>query len=654
MRSGTTPRSVLLTLATLALGLPAPLHAARFSLDEPSFETQRESVETYEIEVAESDDPSSDAVPVIAVAAWQEGGSSATRPTRRAVIRLVVPDEEANTATAPASGAPASGATTETTTEKTPAAETPVAPSTVPASAPSSDSAVPQPTRAAAARSIAAESSSTRDSEATNLDIDSANALAIPATDRTTTSEAIERTDPFLLEILPITTASASAPPSFRVALTHRGEEVSGTARATLKLSTPDAIVRIRPESGWKFDRASGLWSLEVNGWEAGLGKVWTVDLREGLDRCIVEARVVSWGSGIHELAMPELPAAPESTLDPAERLADDSTTPGQLPLDNDADTDTEADTDVDAESNDLDEPRRLTEDDAPSTDEAFASESDDALEITENDDEPLAAESDVSAIDFACEGPTTTRSGTSLILRLTIRNRSSEPVSGLELATEFPQGVFLEGRRNVQLGDAIPAGKTRSIEIAVRAHDAGRHELGFVLLQGDESVARATHDLQVLDGALDVRLEGPERFPVGQDATFTVRLEHQGTEPLEDLIVTLALAEGLRVTKVEHEAGYDADSNRLAWRIVRLAPGDRLELRYMVRAERGGEVRQSVEVTGDDLATGLGAELAARVIGEDRSRIASEPRRPEAPRASRTPDRNGRVPLSDPPSMRR
>ncbi len=205
-----------------------------------------------------------------------------------------------------------------------------------------------------------------------------------------------------------------------------------------------------------------------------------------------------------------------------------------------------------------------------------------------------------------------------------------------------------------MQLGEAIPAGKTRSIEIAVRAHDAGRHELGFVLLQADETIARATHDLQVLDGALDVRLEGPERFPVGQDATFTVRLEHQGNEPLEDLIVTLALAEGLRVTKVEHEAGYDADSNRLAWRIVRLAPGDRLELRYMVRAERGGEVRQSVEVTGDDLATGVGAELAARVVGEDRSRIASEPRRPEAPRAARTPDPNGRVPLSDPPSMRR
>ncbi|MEZ6105501.1 MAG: hypothetical protein R3B96_05160 [Pirellulaceae bacterium] len=436
------------------------------------------------------------------------------------------------------------------------------------------------------------------------------------------------------------------------------------------KLGAGAEVHAIRPSTGWVLDEASGEWRLDLADWVAG--EETRLSRRaplEGLEECGVEARVI----------LNEAPLAADSSDDDDTNVTRD-------------DSAHESD-----EGDESDAPLVAAEDDSDSTIEfaplrpapaPIASAPRDRTSRS-LEDEPQVLAPRTRGVEMICDGPTTTQVGASVIYALRISNRSDLSLDQLELSADLPAGVFLEGRRRVLVGETVEPGNDVTLEVAVRAHAEGRHGLKFVLLNDGLPVATVEHELEVLDGVMQVELIGPEAMDAGTEAVFSVEVQYLGDEPIENVVVTLQLDERQRVTTLEHAAGFDPERRLLAWRIVELNPGDEVQLRYKVIGESAGPFAQAVAVSAETLEGAVERRIdgeirqpaasrgvrrsisgSARPAPEVRTpanqaarvpRTASRPvpppattQRPEAPvNPPRTPDPNGRIPLRDPPRTR-
>lgn len=585
-------------------------------------------------------------------------------PVRRAVIRLVTPE-------------PASAATP------------PVAPSSPATAAPSGPSAQPsagaildQPTSQASSPALTPASS------------DSAPRVAErePSTDSTSSVErdsdssgqaeatVAEPESEYRVEVLPIDPRLRTQTPSFRLTLQCLKLAPEQRAELVLQIEGETIVRAIKPNDGWTKRSRANEWVWSLNSITVGDELDWIVELPAGVEECSVEARV--------DLIDDE--SSSESASDSI--ATEEDATP--LPTDDSSETTVESNDEVVAEDTPATESVADAADAAPLRPAPSPISRSSQRNERSISDEPQVLAPRTRGVELKCEGPTTTLLGASVIYELQVSNRSSETLSDLELTTDLPEGIFLEGRRRVLLSEELAPGQDATIEVALRAHAPGTHQLKFVLVNDGLTVASVQHELEVLERSMQVELLGPESFEAGNEATFSVEIAYHGEEPVSDVVITLQLDASLRVTTLEHAAGFDAERQLLAWRIVELKPGDEVQLRYKVVSDRAGPVEQQVGVSAPALSEPIHRELAGTVVarasspsreqelrgarrslsappvptpGRTRSmtgpassptgpppvpRTASNPQSSAAP--ARQPDPNGRVPLRDPPRVPR
>ena len=210
--------------------------------------------------------------------------------------------------------------------------------------------------------------------------------------------------------------------------------------------------------------------------------------------------------------------------------------------------------------------------------------------------------------------GPTRAKKGSTLLYSVSLENLSEYDLGDIEIRAIVPNGVFLEGRPELELTDRLPSGQQRSMDIAIRTQRSGEFQLQFEAWHEGTRLAKKTHDVSVVASDLRVGMGGPQSWSLNREATFEIDLACDGDEPIKDIVVTLQLPENVRVTTVEHQAGIDEERRLMAWKVVELKPGSSVKLRYKAVGSDVGQAVQTIHVKTPDLNSALNTSLTSEV----------------------------------------
>jgi hypothetical protein len=212
--------------------------------------------------------------------------------------------------------------------------------------------------------------------------------------------------------------------------------------------------------------------------------------------------------------------------------------------------------------------------------------------------------------------GPRRAQKGATLVYSISLENLSDIDLGEVKIKTSLPEGVYLEGRRDLKLTDRLPAGQQRSTDLAIRAQRSGEFPLEFEAWHDGVRLAQQTMTIDVVSSDLKAGMGGPQSWSVDREATFVIDLQCEGEEPIKDVVVTLQLPENIQVTTVEHQAGYDEEQRLMAWRVVELQPGTSVKLHYKALGLKPGEAIQTLHVKTPDLNAPLKTSLKSEVKG--------------------------------------
>ena len=212
--------------------------------------------------------------------------------------------------------------------------------------------------------------------------------------------------------------------------------------------------------------------------------------------------------------------------------------------------------------------------------------------------------------------GPRRAQKGATLVYSVSLENLSDVDLSDVQIKTRLPEGIYLEGRRDLKLTDRLPAGQQRSMDIALRSQQSGEFDIEFEAWHDGIRLAEQSLTIDVVSSDLKAGMGGPQSWSVDREATFVIDLQCEGDEPIKDVVVTLQLPENIRVTTVEHQAGYDEEQRLMAWRVVELQPGTSVKLHYKAVGLKPGEALQTLHIKTPDLNAPLKTSLKSEVKG--------------------------------------
>jgi len=190
--------------------------------------------------------------------------------------------------------------------------------------------------------------------------------------------------------------------------------------------------------------------------------------------------------------------------------------------------------------------------------------------------------------LELHVRGPETARVGDQVQYRIVARNVGSQPLTNVIVYDAFDLGfVHEEAESPIKrgLGD-LPPGEEIAFAVTFTVTEAGTicHHLQLNAEGGVAASQRlclsVTGDPQHGSGAatsqpqIVVSKHGPTTLDVGQEAEFTVRIENNGTVPIENIEVEDKYPTGV-LRPLQASDGFRQAPGAMVWTVERLAPGE-------------------------------------------------------------------------------
>ncbi len=192
------------------------------------------------------------------------------------------------------------------------------------------------------------------------------------------------------------------------------------------------------------------------------------------------------------------------------------------------------------------------------------------------------------------------------------VTNTGKVPVHNLELVEDVsagfefaPDGSAEEGATRQQriwkLG-TLRAGERRRVDYRLTTKGAGELMAQSAVRSPDMPDALLEKaSTKVLMPAIDLKLLGPAKVAPAEPADYTAVVTNSGTVPLPEVLLTILLPEDVSVSKMTNGGQRTAD--RITWRGPfdrnkgPLQPGEKLEVRFRLKATQGGQRVITAEV---------------------------------------------------------
>jgi len=221
----------------------------------------------------------------------------------------------------------------------------------------------------------------------------------------------------------------------------------------------------------------------------------------------------------------------------------------------------------------------------------------------TENQQNVLVAvrEPELQAL---INGPSQTNLGEKVVHEVVITNVGDGVATQVNVRPIFPNNLVQTKSPASNLIPSIAPGKSAKIVYHSQAVAAGAAEIQAAV-SSDDGVEPRTANLAmtVFEPTLQVSAIGPKVNFVDRNGIYTINVENKGKVPVTDIIVSLNVPKGLKITTISREANVDAEKGVLRWKFAKVAAGSIEQIQMMATAETEGDLVCNISVDSHETA---------------------------------------------------
>jgi len=108
---------------------------------------------------------------------------------------------------------------------------------------------------------------------------------------------------------------------------------------------------------------------------------------------------------------------------------------------------------------------------------------------------------------------------------------------------------------------------------------------------------------MTIFEPTLQVSAIGPKVNFVDRNGIYTINVENKGKVPVTDILVSLNVPEGLKITTINREANVDAAKGVLRWKFDEVAAGSVEQIQLIALAEKAGDLVCDITVDSHETA---------------------------------------------------
>ena len=210
--------------------------------------------------------------------------------------------------------------------------------------------------------------------------------------------------------------------------------------------------------------------------------------------------------------------------------------------------------------------------------------------------------------------GPSQTNIGEQVTHEVVITNVGDGVATQVNVLPTFPANLVQTKAPETNLISKIAPGKSAKITYYSQAIAPGPAEI-LAAVSSDDGVQPSSANLAmtVFEPTLQVSAIGPKVNFVDRNGIYTINVENKGKVPVTDILVSLNVPEGLKITTISREANVDAEKGILRWKFSEIAAGSVEQIQMMATSEKEGDIVCNISVDSHETAEKV-IKLATRV----------------------------------------
>jgi uncharacterized repeat protein (TIGR01451 family) len=213
---------------------------------------------------------------------------------------------------------------------------------------------------------------------------------------------------------------------------------------------------------------------------------------------------------------------------------------------------------------------------------------------------------------------------------RITATNPGTGPLTNLVITDLLPAGTTfvsagnggrLEGNQVRWTVNTLAPGASHTVEVMLRAQEAGRL-CNKATASADRGLSAESEACTEFIGAsallLEVGDDGFDPIEVNGEGCYVITVRNTGSMPVSNVQITTHLPEQLVFSQAKGPANHQQEGQRVTFNKIGLQPGSEAVYEVRARATREGDIRFRVELTADQLDSGMVREDESTTIYVD------------------------------------
>jgi uncharacterized repeat protein (TIGR01451 family) len=212
---------------------------------------------------------------------------------------------------------------------------------------------------------------------------------------------------------------------------------------------------------------------------------------------------------------------------------------------------------------------------------------------------------------------------------QITVTNAGTLPLANVMLVDPVPPRMtFVSATHGGQLAGSevrwlvgeLPPGQSRTVDVALRATDAGRvcNRATATAERGLSAQAEACTEFVGVSALLLELVDTVDPVEVGNETSYVILVRNQGTTPATGVRVDVQVPDALAVIRVTGPADHRKEGQRIEYFPLTIPPQETLRYTVYAKALRPGDVRCKVELRSDQLTRGAVYEEESTTIYAD------------------------------------
>jgi len=194
-------------------------------------------------------------------------------------------------------------------------------------------------------------------------------------------------------------------------------------------------------------------------------------------------------------------------------------------------------------------------------------------------------------------EAPQQVHAGEAVTVRLTIVNSGTGAATNVLLQSDVPAGFSHPAGQELEFEvGALRPGESKSIELVMKAEQAGQYENVFVIRGDGDLAVQDRAPIEIVAPSLQVAVTGPKKRFVERQATHAITISNPGTAAAKDVDVVAYLPRGFKFVSADHQGQYDSRQHAVVWGLEELPPAATGSVSVTTLPIEAGEQKLRVE----------------------------------------------------------